>query len=191
MPVLNEADNLHLGTATAAAVYLGGTKVWPPPPVVIAAPAHSLITSYTPGGDRNDIGGEVGVRLGIGPAPLTISWMGMRCHTGNSGPRTLNLYEFFADAKVATATVDLTGKTAGEWVWAAITPVTLGAGGYYTLMMVVTGPTMQPWNDVGPATMRSPEIANIYYCYRPAGGSVSTGSPNQIFGGGFDLGWNT
>ena len=188
MTLLNDADKVYVGGSEAAAVYLGSAKIWPKSAI---GPISSLLVSYTPGGDRNDIGGEVGVRIGIGPANLTVSWIGMRCHTGNSGPRTLNLAEFFADALKATATVDLTGKAAGDWVWASIAPVTLIAGGYYTLMMVTTGPGMQPWNDVGPAAMKSPDVNNIYYCYRGAGGPVSTGGPNQIFGGGFDLGWNT
>ena len=152
------------------------------------APSSSLLTSYTPGGDRNDIVGEVGVRIGIGPAPLAVSWIGMRVHTGNSGPRTLNLYEFFGDTLQATATVDLTGKVAGDWVWASIPEVTLGAGGYYALMMEVTGSSMQPWNDVGAAAMKSPDINNIYYCYRSGGSGISTGGPDQMFGGAFDLG---
>jgi hypothetical protein len=169
----------------------GQTQVFreAPPPV---APSKSVLVSCEVGADRNDIVGEVGVRLGIGPANLTISWIGMRCHTGNSGPRTLNINEFFADTPVATATVDLTGKVAGDWVWAPITPVTLLANGYYTLMMVVTGSSMQPWNNVAPSVMKSPEIANHYYCYRPTrlGKTVSVNDPNTIFGGAFDIGWN-
>jgi F5/8 type C domain-containing protein len=156
------------------------------------APSKSVLVSCEVGADRNDIVGEVGVRLGIGPADLTINWIGMRCHTGNSGPRTLNINEFFADTPVATATVDLTGMVAGEWVWASISPVTLLANGYYTLMMVVTGASMQPWNNVAPSVMKSPEIANHYYCYRPTrlDRAVSTNDPNTIFGGAFDIGWN-
>jgi len=188
MVLLNTANKVYLGSKAATRVYAGATKVWGVAPPAIA-PTSWLVTSYTPGADRSDVGGEIGMRLGIGPANLVVTWMGMRCHTGNSGPRTLKLAEFFADAQKATVTVDLTGKTAGQWVWATIAPVTLLANGYYTLMMVTTGPGMQPWNDASPIAMKSPEIANVYYCSR-SGGSVATGSPNMSFGGAFDLGWN-
>ena len=187
MTLLNEADNIYIGALEADAVYVGATKIWPAALSGPSGPTASLLVSYTPGGDRSDIVGEVGVRLGIGPTPISVTWMGMRVHTGNSGPRTLNLYEYFADTLQATVTVDLTGKTAGDWVWAGIAPVTLAANGYYALMMATTA-GMQPWNDIGPSTM-IPAIANHYYCYRAAGSGISTGGPDMIFGGGFDLGW--
>jgi hypothetical protein len=51
-------------------------------------------------------------------APVTVSWMGYRCGTGNSGLRTVSIYEWFADALQRRATIDLVGKTVGQWAWA-------------------------------------------------------------------------
>jgi hypothetical protein len=111
--------------------------------------------------------------------------MGARCNTGNTGTRKLNLYEWFTDALVATATVDFTGKVANEYAWASIAPTTLAAGGYYALMMEATV-GMQPWSNPGPVTLQ-PSITNIYDCYRS--GTLQTGLANQMFAG-LDLGWN-
>ena len=181
MTLLNDADAIYVGGVEADAVYLAGEKVWPAAPT---GPSASLLVSYTPGTDRNDFTGEVGVRLGIGAAPLPISWVGMR-HNGVGGTRTVKLYEWFSGTVQRTATVDLTGGTAGNYVWTPMSPITLGAGGYYALLMVCTAYDGQTWRNPGPVTMTS-QIVNIYDSYYAGG--LQTGIQNSSFVG-LDLGW--
>lgn len=150
-------------------------------------PDHSLVLSFTPGIDRNNFTGEGGVRVHIGPADLVVSWMGYRCNTGNTGPRTITLYEWFTDTVVATVTVDLTGATAGDYVWVAITPATLLADGYYALMSNVTDGDGQMWPDVGAVTMVS-SIAEAYAAYRISGYGLTLAYPGALYIG-LDLGW--
>jgi hypothetical protein len=181
MTLLKDATKVYSGSALAGAVYAGSNKVWPP---AVAGPTASILVSYTPGTDRNDFTGEVGVRLGIGAAPLTVSWVGMR-HNGVGGTRTVKLYEWFSGAVQRTVNIDLTGGTAGVYVWAPMTPITLGASGYYALLMVCTAFDGQTWKNPGAVSMTS-QIVNIYDSYYSGG--LQTGSPNSSFVG-LDLGW--
>ena len=158
------------------------------PAGAVTGPDASLLVAYTAGPDRNDFSGEVGVRLGIGPTDVVCTWMGLRCHPGNTGSRTLLLYEWFTNSVVRSVDVDLTGATAGAFVWAAIPPTTLLANGYYALMMACTA-GMQAWANSGPATLTS-AIVNVYDCYRIGAGPLSTGAVDAMFVG-VDLGWDT
>jgi hypothetical protein len=181
MTLLNAADEIHLGSAEVDLVYLDATEVWAP----ATAPKSSLIISYTPGSDRNDFTGEVGVRIGIGAAAMPVSWMGVRVHhASNTGLRTLKLYEWFSQAVQRTAIIDITGKPVGSYVWAPITPITLAANGYYALLMPTFAGDGQIWANPGPVMM-VPSIVNIYDSYYDNG--LQTGMQNNMFNG-VDLG---
>jgi hypothetical protein len=181
MALINTADKIFVGATPVDKVYAGANLVWEPEP---AGPTASLVTSYTPGTDRNDFTGEVGVRLGIGTTALPVSWVGMR-HNGVGGTRTVKLYEWFSGTVQRTVTVNLTGGTAGAWVWTPMSPITLGASGYYALLMVCTASDGQTWKNPGPVTMTS-QIVNIYDSYYAGG--LQTGLVNSSFVG-LDLGW--
>jgi hypothetical protein len=156
------------------------------PPVGPAGPTASLLTSFTPADNRDDFTGEVGVRINM-IASRSVSWLGLRCNTGNSGIHKLNLYEWFADALVATANIDLTGKTPGTWVWVPITPVTLTSG-YYALLKEVVQGAGQLWVNNSPTTFSPTYTGNIYATYRVPGGTMAvTGNDLQFVG--VDLGW--
>jgi hypothetical protein len=88
---------------------------------------------------------------------------------------------------VATATVDLTGVAAGDYVWVNIPTVTLVHGGYYALLSNVTAYDGQNWKNPGPITMH-PYINNIYGAYRVPAGALATTASNESFIG-LDLGW--
>lgn len=184
MTLLNEADAIYAGSSEAAAVYLGANKVWPAAP---AGPSASLLVSYTPGADRNDFEGEVGVRLGIGGANIPFTWMGARRHhASQTGTHTVKLYEWFSSALVRSAVIDFTGVAVGEYAWVAVPATTLLAGGYYPLMLVVHAYDGQPWGNTPAPVSMVPGITNIYGCYY-AGGFGTTGI-NEMFNG-LDLGW--
>lgn len=160
--------------------YLHDKWIAPPAP---PGPSTSLLTSYTPGTDRNDFTGEVGVRLGIGASGIPVDWIGARCN-GYPGTRTVKLYEWFSGAVQRTAVIDYTGVAAGAYAWTQIAPITLAANGYYALLMVVTAYDGQVWKNPGPASFQS-SIVNVYDSYHSGG--LQTGSQNSSFVG-LDLG---
>lgn len=184
MTLLNDADAIYLGALEADRVYLGGELVWEPP-VAPPGPSSSILVSYTPGSNRNDFSGQVGVRLGISPSPLAVAWIGARSN-GYGGTRTVKLYEWFADALVRTAVIDYTGKAAGQFAWTAVSPVTLAANGYYALMMDVVASDGNWWANPG-VTAFTGAIVNVYDVYRIGAGALQTGSANSQFIG-LDLG---
>jgi len=188
MVLLNTATKVYSGSTAAKKVYLGSQQVWTSAPAV-TGPTSWLNISYTPGSDRNDFNGEVGVRWGIGVTNISFTWMGARClKTGDSGTRKLNLYEWFSSSKVATATIDFTGKNAGEYAWVQVPQYTMLANGYYALLMEVSV-GMQVWANPGPTVFNS-SIVNIYDSYKDGtAGALSTGLVNSQFIG-VDVGWN-
>jgi hypothetical protein len=148
-------------------------------------PGHHLLVSYTPGTDRNDFTGEVGVRLGIGGANLPISWLGARSN-GVGGTRTINVYEWFADTLIATGTIDYTGVALGSFAWVSVTPFTLLASGYYAVLMPTTASDGKTWTNPGATVFTG--MTNVYGCYRSGGTLGVTGVDEQFVG--LDLGWD-
>jgi len=152
--------------------------------VAPSGPTSRLLVSYTPGTDRNDFDGEVGVRLGIGAAGIPITWLGARSN-GIGGTRTLKLYEWFSGTVQRTATINYTGVATGVYAWTAISPITLAANGYYALLMVVVAYDGNTWKNPGPVSF-APSIVNVYDSYYAGG--LQTGGQNSSFIG-LDLGW--
>jgi hypothetical protein len=152
-----------------------------------SGPATKMLVSYTPGAARNDFDGEVGVRLGIGGAPITVEWVGALCGA-SGGTRTVKLYEWFADSLQRTATIDMTGKAVGDWAWAAISPITLPANSYYSLLQSVTAYDGKTWANPGATTFNG--MANVYATYRiPGQGMSATGVDQQYVG--LDIGYGS
>jgi hypothetical protein len=151
------------------------------------APSSSLLLSYSPGSDRNDFSGEVGVRLGLGALDIPISWIGARAN-GYGGTRTVKLYEWFSGTVQRTVTIDYAALAKGDYAWTAISPYTLAANGYYALLMVVTASDGMWWANPGPVSFQSPAIVNVYDSYNSGG--LQTGGINSSFIG-LDLGWGS
>jgi hypothetical protein len=149
------------------------------------SPAGVLITSYTPGAERNDLDGGVGARFGIGVGNVTVNWIGVRCHPGNTGIRTLKLHEWFTRDLVRTVNINLTGATAGTFVWAPVPATVLLANGFYVLLMSTT-PGMQMWAGNGACAVRGDIIATVFAAY-DVSGAFGSGAQNEMYVG-VDLG---
>jgi len=153
--------------------------------VAPSGPTNRLLLTYTPGSDRNDFTGEVGVRLGIAGSPFTVSWIGARRHSSaQTGTHNVKLYEWFSQAVQRTAAIDYTGVAVGAYAWKAITPITLPAGSYYALLMETFAYDGQTWCNPGAVTYTG--MANVYDSYYAGG--LQTGGQNTSFIG-LDLGW--
>lgn len=187
MTLLNTANKLYAGASAISKIYVGSNLIWPAPVTVVGGPSESLLVSYSPGANRNDFTGEVGVRLGIGSVSIPVNWLGVRVLAGNTGTRKLNLYEWFSGNLISTVTVNLSGAVAGQFVWGSISSVTLAANGYYALLMETTDADGKQWSNGGATTYQS-AITNVYSCYRIPGNPLATASVNEQFVG-VDLGW--
>jgi hypothetical protein len=158
----------------------------PTPPAT--APTYTLVDVHTPDTARNDYTGEVGMRLGIGPIDVPFTWIGIRYSGGNTSPRRVYVYEWFSNAPIAQADIDMTGKAMNEWAWAKVTPATMLANGYYAVALKVTSGDGQSWTNPG-ATLLKPTIANTYAIYRDSTAvAFATGVINTQYVG-LDLGW--
>jgi hypothetical protein len=191
------------GAVVGIAVDIDAGKVWfrvnggpwnndpaqsPEGPVGPTSPTDSLVITHTPAASRNDYTGEVGMRLGIGPADVPFEWIGMRYAGGSAGPYRVTVYEWFANAPIAYADIDMTGVAVGDWVWASIAPATMLANGYYSVALKVTSGDGQLWTNPG-ATSLKPVILNTYAIYRDSvAAGFSTGVIDTQFIG-LDLGW--
>jgi hypothetical protein len=184
MPVLNNADHLFLGATKVDAVYLGVTKVWSVP--IVTAPTNTLMVSFAPKPERNDVTGEVGGLLTFA-SNASFTWLGLRCGTGNTGLRQVSLYEYNADALIARGMVDLTGKAVGTYGWVKIAPFTVLAGNTYALVLQITQGG-QVWSDIGPTAFKSP-VSAVAGVYRLGTGGLTGATADQQYAG-LDLGWD-
>ena len=154
------------------------------PPIAPTAPTASLLVSYTAGGDRNDFTGEVGFNFRPN-ADKAFTWIGCRAAAGNTGLHTVKLYSYSGAALLHTAQIDMTGKTAGEMVWASMPAITLTGGADYVLQKPVTsgGPL---WANMGPTTLQL--VTNVYAVYAISAGAFNLYTADNQYVG-LDLGW--
>jgi hypothetical protein len=162
---------------------------WVPPPTGIppAGPTTSVLTSFAAGADRNDHDGSVGLRFEVSSS-RSISWIGCRVATGNTGMHTVNLYDYNNNSTIlASAQIEMTGKAVGSYAWAAVPAYTLTPGVTYALVKITSigGPL---WANAGNTTFAAP-VTNVVAIYRsgstgPFGGATA----NQQYVG-LDLGW--
>jgi hypothetical protein len=147
-------------------------------PTVVEVP---LVASYSPGADRNDFSGEVGISFTL-LSDTTFTKMGLRCSTGNSGNYTVNLYTYTNPATlIRSVSVNLTGKTVGTFYYSDIAPYTLLAGQRYVLLVVTTsGGSL--WPQSGAVTLNG--STDFHASYRPQfSAGFSDGNVNEMFAG--------
>jgi hypothetical protein len=116
-------------TAFVGAVPSGYTAGWPTSTPL----ARTLLTQFNWAVDRNDFGGWAGMQFQPN-VNIPVTTIGLRMAAGNTGTRGVYLINNATAALLASATIDLTGKTAGQFYYASVSPVTLNAGTVYDLM---------------------------------------------------------
>ena len=96
-------------------------------------PQSNFLTGYALNGPRlrNDFGGWVGMKLTMGPNPLGVSAVGRICVAGNSGTHTVKFVNASTGTDVAggSVSVNLSGCTAGQFVYASLAGRDHFAGG--------------------------------------------------------------
>jgi hypothetical protein len=153
----------------------------------VATPADFLCTSFTPGADRNDFSGSVGVRIWFNQN-MTFEWLGARCGTDNTGLHRVAVYEWMADSLVAEGYVDFTDRTVGDYAWVKVAPFSVVSGNYYAIMKDTTASDGQWWANIGGTVFQF--SSQTVGAYRPSGGALSGATPDQQYVG-VDLGWDS
>lgn len=92
-----------------------------------------FITGLTIVGTRNNFDGLVGFRFTVGASPITITDLGRMRFTGNANSHTVAIYRNSDQVLMATASVDVSSGTVGQFNYTSITPVVLAAGVAYNI----------------------------------------------------------
>lgn len=154
----------------------------------VTGPSAKLMTSFTPGAQRTDFQGELGVRLNI-IANKTFTWIGAHVGATGLGPNRVAIYDWFTLALIVEGVVDFTGKAIGDWAWVQVPAFTLATDpGYYAVVANTYYGT--GWSNLGPTAFNPSFTGNIYSCYRgenPTWAFDVAGTDTQFFG--LDLGW--
>ena len=160
---------------TLTAVYGAGT----------AGVETAYVTSQAPGPVRNNFTGYVGMRIGVGGIPLTVTALGRIYVSGNSGTHLVKLVNASDGSDVAGGSVSLgmSGGTAGQFKYATLSsPVVLTAGGtYYLVSQESSGG--DSWYDYTTAVTTTSAAAELSAVYSTGGGGWTTpGGPGQSYG---------
>jgi uncharacterized OsmC-like protein len=131
-------------------------------------PATNFLTGYALNAPplRNDFGGWVGMKLTVGPNPLALSSLGRICIAGNGQTHTVKFVGASdgSDVLGASASVNMAGCTAGQFVYGTVNGVTLTAGAsYYLVSQESYGGDR--WYDFGKVASTAAAAVNssVYY----------------------------
>ena len=139
-----------------------------------------LVLTTTPGIERNDFPGWLGVRF-TATADMTVNKIGLRCGTGNTGLHAMRLQSYPAQTVLRSANVDLTSGTIEQYYYADIAPITLVAGNGYAITTLVAQPTTEWWSNHGACTLRN--SSGVMSVYENPPGNLTDGSPDGMFAG--------
>ncbi len=145
----------------------------------------AFLTGFSTSGRplRTDFSGWVGMQLGIGSNPLTVSALGRVCVAGNSSTHTVKLVNAAngADIPGASVSVNMNACPAGQFAWSSLSPaITLPAGSvYYLVSQEVQGGDQ--WYDYG-AVSAEPDAAVRSSVYSFNGSNwIPIGPPNTSY----------
>jgi hypothetical protein len=163
------------------------TSYVPPTFGYLAAPPDPnppFVTSFGLGNPplRKDFSGWVGMKLTVGSAPLSASFLGRACVAGNSSVHTVKFVDAASGADVSggSAAIDMTGCTTGQFVYTALaSSISLGAGKtYYLVSQELSGGDQ--WYDFGSIAARSAASVNSAV-YGVGGSWYAIGSANMSY----------
>jgi uncharacterized repeat protein (TIGR01451 family) len=147
-------------------------------------PETAYVTGKTLGTVRNDYTGFVGMKVGVGASPITVTALGRMFVAGNSGTHIIKLVNAANGTDVAGGSVSLTmsGGTAGQFKYANLSsPVVLAAGAtYYVASQETAGADF--WHSYNTTVTTTSVATKLSAVYGP-GGAVwtSIGSAGQTF----------
>lgn len=144
---------------------------------VTPVPNTNFVTSFTPGGSRNDFPGSVGMKITVGAKSLNVAALGRWVLSGNSQTHTVKLVAVSSglDLPGGSVTIATAGKPAGAFAYANLAaPVTLSAGqSYYLVSSETAGGDL--WYDDSSVVTSTAAASVTASVYNPGSGYV----PNQ------------
>ena len=131
---------------------------------------------------RNDFTGWVGMKLTVGANPLTVSSLGRICVANNALNHAVKFVNASSasDVSGASASVSMAGCAAGQFVYAAINPVTLAAGtSYYLVSQETQGGDL--WYDHGGiSTTTVAAVNNSIYFYNGNWNPINSANTSYV-----------
>lgn len=145
-----------------------------------------LVATYTPGSNRSDNANDWGVQFAwTGPTGSSVTQLGVNKATGNTSGFVVRLINVGNTSDLATATIDLTSGTVGQFTYASVTPVSLVNGTTYQLVVHV--PTGQNLHDTGAVTMTNASSIGGRFSVPASGGGGGSGFGTNNMYAGLDL----
>jgi len=143
----------------------------------------NLIATYTPGANRNDFTGYLGVRFRYtGASGLFVSSLGRNAIAGDTGLYTVYLVtDAVPPALIRSASVDLTGSTPGTFYYASCTPFSLVNNTFYIMWSGAT--TGLNFHDFSGCTMAQGDNIGGAYSSAPFGTTATGFGSNGMFVG--------
>jgi List-Bact-rpt repeat protein/Big-like domain-containing protein/putative Ig domain-containing protein/Kelch motif protein len=131
---------------------------------------------------RNDFSGFVGMKLTVGANPLTVTALGRICVANNASTHTVKLANANngTDVAGASVSVNMAGCTPGQFVYGAVSSITLPAGtSYYLASQETQGGDR--WYDQGPISATNvAAVNNSVYFYNGTWISINSANTSYV-----------
>ncbi|MBV9743388.1 MAG: immunoglobulin domain-containing protein, partial [Acidobacteriia bacterium] len=130
--------------------------------LTVLPPGTDFVVSEVLGAPRNNFLGFLGMKITVGPAPLTISALGRFVISGNTAQHTVKIADSTGtDIAGASVTIATSGKSPGAFAYGVLpSPVTLIPGGVYYILSSETVSGDQ-WYDSANTVLQTTTDASI------------------------------
>jgi hypothetical protein len=177
---LASGSGYTVGSPASATATIQDNDAAPPP----SGAETAYVTGRVLGTVRNDYTGFVGMRIGVGASPITVTALGRMYVAGNSGTHVLKLVNANgSDVAGGSVSLTMSGGTAGQFKYASLSsPVVLAAGAtYYVASQETAGGDY--WHNYDTTVTTTGVAAELSTGYSPGGGVwIPDGTAGQTFG---------
>lgn len=181
-----QKDGLDFSATATISVTVAGDHT--PTAVYVAAGGGgqmAYVTGQALGTVRNNYTGYVGMKIGVGGIPVTVTALGRIFVSGNSGTHLVKLVNAAngSDVPGGSVALGMSGGTAGQFKYATLSsPVILAAGGtYYVVSQETVGG--DAWHDFNTTVTTTSAAAELSAVYGSGGGTwIPLGAAGQTYG---------
>ncbi|MBZ5675069.1 MAG: immunoglobulin domain-containing protein [Acidobacteriia bacterium] len=149
----------------------------------VLSPGTPFITSFTPGTQRNNYTGWVGMKFTVGPTPLVVSSLGRIVIAGNNHGHNLKIVDANTNTDLGTAAITTVGGTAGTFVYGNLAaPVTLNANSSY-LILSQEEDQVDQWYDNTATALTTTDAALVGSTYGGGAPYTTYTNPGHMYVG--------
>ena len=139
-------------------------------------------TAQTPGTPRNNYASPVGFKFTVGSTPITVTQLGVWVYSGNVNTHVIGLYPGACGAALGTVTVNMSGATAGDYLWGVLgTPIALSASTTYGVAATFSD-LSDNWSENNCSVTPSADINSVMQGTDPVSGWGNVGGSNITYG---------